>query len=80
MRAKMTVRSVETFETNENLVLNAVAKNEAYPDDGADENNSYAKFTPSAELRITIANPALTGQFKVGDTFYVDFHRLPEGA
>ena len=53
--------------------MRAVSKSEPYSEDGSDENNTYAKFSPSASLRITITNPALIGQFNPGETFYVDF-------
>lgn len=57
----------------ETLTFNPVARNNAYPDDGSDEDNTYAKFSPSGEFRLTIANPALIGRFAVGETYYVDF-------
>ena len=41
--------------------------------DGLDEDNTFAKFSPSVDLGITIANPALWGKFAVGDKFYLDF-------
>ena len=50
-----------------------VSKSTSYPEDGLDEDNTYAKFSPSVDLKITIANPALLGKFEVGETFYVDF-------
>lgn len=75
MRAKLQVSSVIPSETNEQETLHfhGVGRNEAYPEDGSDENNTFAKFTPSAHLEIIIMNPALLGKFKPGDTFYVDF-------
>lgn len=72
MRAKMVVGSVEQFSTSEKLNLNAVSASK-YPDDGSDENNTFAKFSPDARMTITIANPQLIGQFKPGQKFYVDF-------
>jgi hypothetical protein len=74
MRAKMIVNNVETFSPNpgERLTLNAVAAKQ-YDETGADEDNTYARYSPSATLQITIQNPALWGQFKQGDRFYVDF-------
>lgn len=54
-------------------MLSCVAKNGAYPEDGSDEDNTFAKFSPSGVLDMQIANPDLLGKFKVGDTFYVDF-------
>ena len=73
MRAKMRVSSVIPNGDCETLNFNAVCKNESYGDDGLDENNTYATFTPSANLSMYINNPALIGKFKVGEEYYVDF-------
>ncbi|MDE3022276.1 MAG: hypothetical protein KGI54_10485 [Pseudomonadota bacterium] len=79
MRAKMQIQNIEKFESgNERLVFTAVSKNEAYPEDGSDEDNTYAKFSPSADLEIYIANPALWGKFKEGEKYYVDFTKAPD--
>lgn len=77
MRAKMVLNNVVTYPkggevTQETLSFNAVAASQ-YPADGSDEDNTYAKFSPSASLSITITNPALLGQFKVGEKYYVNF-------
>jgi hypothetical protein len=45
-----------------------VSRSTPYPDDGSDEDNTFAKFSPSVDLSITIANPALLGQFRPGQT------------
>lgn len=73
MRAKLRVSSVIKGDGYEDLLLNAVAKSDAYPEDGSDENNSFARWTPSAELKMTVNNPDLFGQFTEGQEFYVDF-------
>lgn len=74
MRAKVEVREVKTHgDIQEDLVMYPVAKREAYPEDGSDEDNTFAKFTPSGEIRLSIMNPALIGRFKTGDRLYVDF-------
>lgn len=75
MRAKMRVTAIISTQDSktENLHFGAVYKNGAYPDDGSDEDNTFAKFTPSAHMSMQIANPALLGTFEVGQTFYVDF-------
>lgn len=74
MRAKMKVSDVKHHdENNEELFFSAVAKSDGYPEDGRDENNTFAKWTPSAELRMSITNPALIGKFSAGQEFYVDF-------
>ena len=73
MRAKLNLSRIEKFETCERLHFAAVCKTGAYPADGLDEDNTFAKFSPQAELSITITNPALIDQFKVGEKYYVDF-------
>lgn len=73
MRAKFVLTSVEKFATGEKLEFHAVAKSTAYPEDGSDEDNSYARYSPSASCEIFVANPDLFGKFEVGVKYYVDF-------
>lgn len=72
MRAKLQISHIEKFTESERLHFHGVAA-KSYPADGSDEDNTFAKWSPSVELKITITNPALVGQFKPGDKFYVDF-------
>ncbi len=73
MRAKMNINNIEkNSDTQETLHFNAVCSS-GYDEGGLDEDNTYAQFTPYAELKMGIANPALIDKFKVGQTFYVDF-------
>lgn len=78
MRAKLKVNDItshateEGGKTSETINFSAVAAN-GYPADGSDENNTFARFTPSADLKIQITNPALFDKFAVGEQFYVDF-------
>jgi hypothetical protein len=82
MRAKMKVVSVEKDHnqdkevTAEHLVFTAVSKSEVYPEDGSDENNNYARFTPMADLSMTIQNLNLFGNLKVSDEVYLDFTKV----
>ncbi len=77
MRAKLKVTSVTKgpagFDPHERLTFSAVYKDGAYPADGSDEDNTFSKFTPQAELSMVIQNPALLGKFETGQKFYVDF-------
>lgn len=84
MRAKMQVLGVheafggsaggEVTKSSERLKFMAVGSGAPYAADGTgDEDNTFSRWTPCANLDITIQNPALFGQFKVGDKFYVDF-------
>lgn len=81
-RCKVTVESVKLMgndaegnHTHEEIQMRAVQGtkvSKGYPVDGSDEDNTYAKFSPSADLRLLVANPALFGQFKPGRKFYID--------
>jgi hypothetical protein len=74
MRAKLKVTKVENFGTDtQQLTFNAVCKSDGYPPDGSDENNSYARWTPSAELKMCVNNPNLVGKLQEGEEYYVDF-------
>ena len=65
-----------TVVSQEGLTMHAVCATK-YDGEGADEDNTYARYSPSANLTINIANPALFGKFKAGDKFYVDFTPVP---
>lgn len=73
MRAKMKVTQVIRHEGCEQLKLSAVCKPDGYPADGSDEDNTFAKWTPTADLSMSITNPALFGKIEEGQKFYVDF-------
>lgn len=84
MIAKMAVTHVKGagFDANgkpahETVTFRAVAKPEGYPEDGSDEDNTFAKFTPSGTIELVIANPDLIGKFALEDTFYVRFEPVP---
>lgn len=73
MRAKFQVSRIERFAGCEIVHFNAVSKSGGYPADGSDEDNTFAKFTPTAKCEITVANPALFGKLNPGESYYVDF-------
>ena len=62
---------------SEVLTMAPVCKAGDYPEDGSDEDNSYARWSPAGSLSLTIANPNLFGKFKIGDKFYLDFTPAP---
>lgn len=86
-RAKVYVESVKLLNgdgrgghLHEEVQMRAVGGDKVqkgYPDDGSDEDNTYAKFSPSADFRLMVANPALFGQFQPGQKFYVDLTPVP---
>lgn len=77
----MTLNNIEEFHNDEaktqksaeQLHFSAVCKPDGYPEDGHDEDNTYARFSPSADVRIYVANPSLFGKLAVGTKYYVDF-------
>ncbi|TPM92744.1 hypothetical protein [Mesorhizobium sp. B2-1-3A] len=78
MRAKVRITGIKKYPndedpTQEALTFNFPAKDGAYPADGSDEDQQFARFSPAGALSLTIANPALLGKFAVGDTFYLVF-------
>lgn len=81
MRAKMRVDKVERFEQGqpfESLTFRAVVAKD-YDETGLDEDNTFSRFTPFAELKMSITNPALLGKFEAGQVFYVDFTEADQG-
>ena len=78
MRAKFVVSTVVLTTAAEKVSFTAVSKSTAYPQDGSDEDNTFAKYTPQADCSITIANPALFGKYKPGQKFYADFTPVEE--
>lgn len=80
MVAKMRIESVEPsiHTRSERLVMRAVAAS-SYPADGADEENTFARWTPSARLDISITNPELLGRFRAGRKMYLYFAEVDDG-
>ena len=73
MRAKMIVKDViKNSDNSVRLIMGAVYKN-GYDETGEDEDNTFAKFTPSADLNMLIQNPNLVDKFKIDQKFYLDF-------
>lgn len=76
MRAKFRINYIERkYEGYEILYMCPVAASK-YPADGSDENNTYAKFSPSGQMTLTIANPDLIGKFNENEEYYLDFTKV----
>lgn len=73
MRAKMQIQTVTLGGYSEVVEMSAV-----YGGNTNDEDNSFAKTTPSGTIKLQIANKELHGVYKPGDTFYVDFTPVPK--
>jgi hypothetical protein len=79
MRAKVTVQALnQPFKGAEEVVMRPVSGNSPYGPNGESEDNTFARYTPSGEIKLTITNPDLKGKFDFGDTFYVDFTPVDE--
>lgn len=81
MRAKMQVQQVEklgTPPTQVNLTMSAVTGKEPFGAAGESEDNTYARWTPTGGVNLTITNPELLEKFSQGQKFYVDFTEAPE--
>lgn len=83
MRAKFKIDDVKDFTktsgkiTSQNLVMSAVIPNK-FGEDGENEDNDFARWTPSGELTILINNPDLIGAFKRDDKIYLDFTKAEQ--
>jgi hypothetical protein len=73
MRAKMQVRSVTTYGDTQQNVHMAAVTTQPFGPNGESEDNTFARYTPMAELTMTINNPALLGKLTEGQKLYVDF-------
>jgi hypothetical protein len=72
MRAKLKITNVQPFDGGEVLTFAAVCA-AMYGDDGIDEDNTFARFTPAADLNMTVQNPNLIGALPIDSVYYVDF-------
>lgn len=73
MRAKMSVQTVTRNGYSEIVEMSAV-----YGGATNNEDNSFAKSTPSGSVKLQIDNKELHGAYNPGDTFYVDFTPVPK--
>jgi hypothetical protein len=73
MRAKVKVSSVQAFEGREEVTAAPVCGDKPFGPSGESEDNTFARFTPSGSISLTITNPDLLGKIKPGMKFYVDF-------
>jgi hypothetical protein len=72
---KVTQRAGDSVKTVEEEIRMRAVSDADFDEDGASEDNDFARWTPSGELTMTITNPALFGRLHVGYKFYLDFTR-----
>lgn len=80
MRAKFEVVKVDTFKgedkettISEQIEFRAVCADVKYGENGENEDNDFARWTPFGDLKMGITNPDLLGKMKVADKYYLDF-------
>jgi hypothetical protein len=79
MRAKLQVVSVEDANLPdgskhaEQVKFMAVCGNDPFKPGGYSEDNTFAKWTPTANLDMRINNEASWGTLVPGQKYYVDF-------
>lgn len=78
MRAKMVVQEVIRYSHSETIRMTAVSRDHGYPADGSDEDNTFAKFSPSGSFEVQCTNPDMFGKINPGERFYLDFTRAPD--
>lgn len=76
MRCKLYIESIKQYGQNgqvtqEEIQFRAITSGKQNAD-GVSEDNTFSKYTPSADFRMSVTNPALIGQFKPGQKFYFD--------
>lgn len=59
---------------SEVLKMNPVTSR-PFDEKGASEDNSFARWTPSGSLEMTVTNPDLFGKVKAGDNFMLTFDK-----
>jgi hypothetical protein len=76
MIAKFLVTKAATPEgwtpAAEQIEMSAVT-DKPFDADGNSDDSTFARWTPTGSLAMTITNPALIGQIKVGQKYYIDF-------
>lgn len=77
MVAKFQVSAVTPLQTDgkttmETLEFSAVTDKPFNPD-GESDDNTFARWTPTGNLKMTVTNPALFGKFERDQKYYLHF-------
>jgi hypothetical protein len=78
MRAKFYVTEVKKDTTADGATtgvrvnMSAVSE-KPFDAEGVSEDNSFARWSPSGDFSIYIANPNLFDKFEAGQRYYLDF-------
>lgn len=77
VRAKMVLAAVNTSEYGGGIKQTKL-RFECRYDDSIPEDRRFQKATPTGVIEMQIDNPMALGQFKVGESYYVDFTNAPK--
>ncbi len=73
MTAKVTVTSVNKLSDTHERVTFCGVTSKPFDENGFNDDNTFAKYSPQLDLSITIANPNLLGIHEHGQKYYLDF-------
>lgn len=64
---------VRPHANNQETIKFRCVSDRSFGPEGESEDNTFARYSPSGSLEITITNSNLHGKFKPGQKFYLDF-------
>lgn len=78
MRAKFKVDAINASTSTDGSVSSeSISMSPVFADNygpnGENEDNDFARYTPSGNLQMVITNPALFDTMVVGEKYYLDF-------
>lgn len=73
MVAKFEVRSVTTPHEGTEALYFAAVTEKPFDKEGYSDDNSFAKWSPTGDLKMTVTNPALHGKIQQGEKYYLHF-------
>ena len=74
VRAKLRCHFIQTGTDGDgNKTAETVHMHAVYSSDPNNENAQWSKWTPAANLTLTVSNPAAFGKFEQGAEYFVDF-------
>ncbi len=73
MMAKFKVTKIDQATSDVQHVTMMAVTDKPFNPDGESDDNTFAKWTPSGELKMSITNPKLVGALKEGQKYYLTF-------
>lgn len=73
VRAKMRLNAITEHDTGSKTLKFYTSYDQTIPED-----QRFMKATPSGTIEMLVDNPAALEQFKIGESYYVDFTPAPK--